>query len=401
MPLDPALSRIPGLGGYLAMQDYNQGQQLGQLQQLGAVNTLRQAMEGQQQEAATRRALEESGGDSEKAMAALIRTGNIAGAQKLAPVAKMQMEARERDETRRAVGEINALDTPPAPGMNPAQANANRVATLKKLAAAYANNPVVAQRINSEIDRLSKSENKVRTYQDGEDKVTEELQPDGTWKQIGRGPAFAKSVAPVINNTQPQPVTPVTIQDPDNPNETLVIDGRTRQVLGKGPKMTETGRMEVGQQFKMRGLGAAIQEAEDLLTGVRRDEQGNVSRGDLPTQSGIGALADKTAGFFGATLPGGQEAQRLKVIAGILTSKVPRMEGPQSDKDVELYKQSAGDAGNESLPIPRRLEAIRQMKRLYGKYERLNQGNDANPAGGASAKGAIRLRFDAQGNPIQ
>lgn len=41
----------------------------------------------------------------------------------------------------------------------------------------------------------------------------------------------------------PAPVTPVTIADPNDPTgqSTLVIDGRTKQVLGKGPKLTQTG----------------------------------------------------------------------------------------------------------------------------------------------------------------
>ena len=36
-------------------------------------------------------------------------------------------------------------------------------------------------------------------------------------------------------------VTPVTIADPNDPSGTLVVDGRTNRVLGKGPKLTQTG----------------------------------------------------------------------------------------------------------------------------------------------------------------
>lgn len=47
-----------------------------------------------------------------------------------------------------------------------------------------------------------------------------------------------------VNTGNPAPITPVTIQDPGNPNATIVIDGRTRQVLGVGPKLTQAGGAE-------------------------------------------------------------------------------------------------------------------------------------------------------------
>lgn len=170
-------------------------------------------------------------------------------------------------------------------------------------------------------------------------------------------------------NNQPQPITPVTIQDPDNPNATIVVDGRTGKKIGAGPKLTQTGMENFKQAKSMQGLSKDLQLAEDLLMGQKRDSEGNVTQGNLPTGSAIGSLYDTLAGAVGVTPAGAQEADSLKVVAARLVGKVPRFEGPQSDKDVALYKQAAGDAGNEKLPRERRLAAIQTMRQIYSGYE--------------------------------
>lgn len=159
-----------------------------------------------------------------------------------------------------------------------------------------------------------------------------------------------------------QPVTSVTIQDPKDPNGTLVIDGRSGKVFGKGPKLTDAGKLENKRSFNMQGLGATIQEADDLLTGK--------SGKDLPTGSTIGNMVDTAAGVFGASPAGAKEAETLKAIGGALVSKMPRMEGPQSDKDVALYKEMAGRIADATVPRDRRLAALEKVKELWGKYER-------------------------------
>ena len=175
-----------------------------------------------------------------------------------------------------------------------------------------------------------------------------------------------------LGNAFPQPVTPVTIQDPNNPNATIVIDGRTRKPFGAGPKLTDTGKMENKRQFNMQGIGETIQEADDILSGVKRGEDGVTQGAPLPTGSGVGSLYDSAAGFFGASPAGSIEAQRLKAVGGALVAKMPRMEGPQSDKDVQLYRESAAEVGNPSTPVARRKAALETVKGLWAKYERLN-----------------------------
>lgn len=46
----------------------------------------------------------------------------------------------------------------------------------------------------------------------------------------------------------------------------------------------------------------------------------------------------------------------------------PRMEGPQGVADLLLYRQMAGDLGNDMLPTPTRLAALKTMRRLQETY---------------------------------
>ena len=88
----------------------------------------------------------------------------------------------------------------------------------------------------------------------------------------------------------------------------------------------------------------------------------------MATGGGLAAISDKAQGFFGRSTEGAQANAALKTIAGQLTAKQPRMEGPQSDRDVQMYKEMAGDVANENLPIENRIAALNQMERLQGKY---------------------------------
>ena len=156
-------------------------------------------------------------------------------------------------------------------------------------------------------------------------------------------------------------VTPVTIQDPNDPNSTIIIDGRTNKVLGKGPKLTEVGKANIKRQIASEGIGDAIQQARNLLTGVAGQE--------LPTQSGIGVGVDYAASLFGITPAGAAAADKLRVVGGSLVQKVPRFEGPQSDKDTAFYKEVAGRVGDASIPIARRLAALDEVENIWGQFE--------------------------------
>lgn len=86
------------------------------------------------------------------------------------------------------------------------------------------------------------------------------------------------------------------------------------------------------------------------------------------TGSVVGNIYDKAAAAFGESTEGAQASAQLNLIAGQLVSKVPRFEGPQSNADVKIYQQMAGDLANANLPRETRLAALREMRRLRNKY---------------------------------
>lgn len=179
-----------------------------------------------------------------------------------------------------------------------------------------------------------------------------------------------------------QAVSNVVVQDKTSDTGWSHADARTGRITMKnapppsGSSERENVKLNAKRQFNMQGIGATISEAEDILSGK--------GGRPLPTQSGIGSLVDTAAGFFGATPEGAREAERMRAIGGALVSKMPRMEGPQSDKDVMLYKEMAGRIGDSTIPVDRRRAALDEVKRLWEKYEGQNpaafSGGASNPS---------------------
>ena len=100
----------------------------------------------------------------------------------------------------------------------------------------------------------------------------------------------------------------------------------------------------------------------------------------MSTGSSAGNVFDSVAGAFGYSTPGAQAVAGLKTIAGQLTSSMPRMQGPQSDKDVQLYKEMAGDLANPNLPVQTRMSALKEIRRLNQKYAGQQSQQPQRPA---------------------
>jgi len=105
-----------------------------------------------------------------------------------------------------------------------------------------------------------------------------------------------------------------------------------------------------------------------------------ILEGGKVTGSGLGALRDAGLGFFGKSTEKMDNNSVLELIAGNLTSNVPRMEGPQSDYDVLNYQKMAADVGNRTKPASARIAAAKEIIRLNSKYAHLNGGAQNAPA---------------------
>ncbi len=89
---------------------------------------------------------------------------------------------------------------------------------------------------------------------------------------------------------------------------------------------------------------------------------------DTATGSTTGAAADKVAAFFGKSLAGDQATAQLKVLQANLMTSMPRMEGPQSDADVKLYQQAAGEIGDPTVPRDRKKAALNTIRMINEQY---------------------------------
>lgn len=101
---------------------------------------------------------------------------------------------------------------------------------------------------------------------------------------------------------------------------------------------------------------------------------------DTATSSTAGNLRDSALGLIGRSTTAGQDAARLSAIGGQLTSKQPKMSGPQSDKDVLLYREMAGRIGDPTVPSETKRAAAETIRRLNIKYLQQNQGGMASQA---------------------
>lgn len=227
--LESVLAKIPFYGGYMAKRQADEAQTLSELQQTQGVQGLLASMQQQKDSAALRETLAASGGDVEKALAGALQSGNIKAAHDLAPLAKLAQERRMSSDTVTGLQALNerfspqaaapdqpqelgagqpvaqAGDQPPA-AATPQDARQRRIDYLTQLGTMpkYANNPIVQQRIQAEIDKLGAQKPMVEhNFSVGGDQVQPHISYDEgrTWQPIpGSKPSakFAKQVAPVM-----------------------------------------------------------------------------------------------------------------------------------------------------------------------------------------------------------
>jgi hypothetical protein len=129
-----------------------------------------------------------------------------------------------------------------------------------------------------------------------------------------------------------------------------------------------------------------INQAEPLLKGS--------------TGSYGGVAIDTLAQAFGVATPGAINAQQLKAIEGALVAKMPKMSGPQSDKDVALYRQMAAVIGDATIPYAQKAAALEQVRSIQERYAGVIPGSSRPaPPPKPAAPGDV-LRFDSMGRPI-
>jgi len=159
------------------------------------------------------------------------------------------------------------------------------------------------------------------------------------------------------------------------------FDPRESGNYAAGPSAAEVAAQEAAKTRAVNTAAADVvrdttrqsenKRAQQLTAGIDR---GIELLGQGPTGSLLGTAVDRGLGAFGKSTKGAETAEQLSALSGWLVSNVPRMEGPQSNVDVQNYQTMAGRIGNSMLPIGTRLAAAKEVKRLQEKYMHLNGG---------------------------
>lgn len=144
--------------------------------------------------------------------------------------------------------------------------------------------------------------------------------------------------------------------------------GETRPMTSGGQPVGPRGQTSTQQRVTdANDAIALIDQAERLI--------------DKSTGSFLGTGIDLAARGIGVATPGAQAGAQLRALEGALISKMPKMSGPQSDKDVLLYKQMAGQIGDPTIPAATKKAALQTIREIQNRYA----GNEpAAPAAAAS-----------------
>jgi hypothetical protein len=194
----------------------------------------------------------------------------------------------------------------------------------------------------------------------------------------------------------------------------VIIDGNTGQrITGTaGGQVTVTANktpadLEAEQAGKVKKTETVSKaEGEQVVSDMKNQRFADSTYGLLKpidqeirksTGSGIGTGVDTLASAFGKSTQGAQAIAKLEVYSYQLLSNVPRFEGPQSNLDVEIYKQAAGDLGNSSKPIATRLAALQAIVTILKKYDK--EGKNDWSFGGGSIPGAQSTPGTTPGQP--
>ena len=139
-----------------------------------------------------------------------------------------------------------------------------------------------------------------------------------------------------------------------------LIDPRTgvfRPAVDQNGQPIQQGKVAEERLTKIRQAQEALQVADQI-------------EGVLPNATGshLGNMRDQAAAAFGQSTQGAQAIAQLRVLGTKLIQQVPRFEGPQSDRDVQLYKEAAGDLANPSVPMQTKQAALQTIRQLNQQY---------------------------------
>ena len=168
------------------------------------------------------------------------------------------------------------------------------------------------------------------------------------------------------NRPAPAPKNVQIIQTDSGPMQ--LVDGVAIPIQGPGGK--PIGPVKTPE---------AVQKTNDATAALATIKQ---AREIIPKATGsyLGEGVDQLGRVFGVSTEGAKAGAQLKALEGDLVSKMPKMSGPQSDKDVALYRQMAGVIGDPTTPPATKLAALDTIEEIQKRYAgpAMNLGRQPN-----------------------
>ena len=130
---------------------------------------------------------------------------------------------------------------------------------------------------------------------------------------------------------------------------------------GPVTKNTTAPALKQAQQeegIRTQRVDAVLPEIKSLLSNARG---GYASAG-----------VDFVGGALGYSTDNAKTTAQLKALSGQLVALMPKMSGPQSDKDVQMYREMAGNLADPTTPVATRLASLQTIQTLNDKYKELN-----------------------------
>ncbi len=196
------------------------------------------------------------------------------------------------------------------------------------------------------------------------------------------------STGVLLDRLQSEPGLMDTYLGKSNANKGLIsTDGNIQVAPGYNQAVASTeGAKKAAEQQAVLGAAGDIEaaKASGKITGEASGEKAKKAAGADNTlmlldeaekllPSATNGLGDRAvrgfANTFGVSTESSQADRQLAVLSAALTASVPKMSGPQSDKDVAMYKQAAGDVANPDVPYKDRLAAVKTIRTLQEKYK--------------------------------
>ena len=250
----------------------------------------------------------------------------------------------------------------------------------------------VAMPVPADVDLARR----ITAAKEGE-KGVEVTSPTGqTYRDTQRNASGGRVGGYSQTNGTPNPAQQPYIDiSPDaTPEERAMLEGIARQTGGKltnqGPVMGPTlGEVVTDKETAkndaelIQAKQKRLQSVGNMLAMLQKPIQGQDIESLIKnsTGSGLGSMVDSAAQFIGKTTKGAEAISKLQPIAEWLVSMAPRMEGPQSNFDVERYKAMAGNIGDPTKTPEQRIAAYRSLKGMLEDYLKSDGAGDQKQTG--------------------